>query len=929
MQRQAWEGGRSGQMKYLKVIVVVGFMWAGVVRAEEGSEFFEKKIRPVMVERCYECHSATAKKVKGKFKLDTREDFEKGGDSGAPVVAGEPDKSLLIKAIRYKDEDLAMPPKMKLSDEQIHDFEQWVKMGAPYPSGAKKIETKAVDPVAQMRHFWSFVPPKKSAVPVEHGGWAKSDVDRFVEAKLEEKGLTPGPMADRRTLIRRATFDLTGLPPRIEDVEAFVADQSAEAWEKVIDRLLASPQYGERWGRYWLDVARYADSKGYVFEEERRYPYSYTYRDWVVRAFNEDLPYDQFLVQQIAADQLPLGEDKRPLAAMGFLTLGRRFLNQQADIIDDRIDVVTRGTMGLTVGCARCHDHKFDPIPTADYYSLYGIFASSTEPKDLPDLGTGSVDPKQREAFEKEMKEKEAEVEKFKAKRFEELVAGSRTAAKLEAHLLASLETTGGTREQFRDAATKFSLSRGMVERWYNYMKNTGATHHPVWAPWHALRKLDAKEIASKSAETIAKLAEDKSKPVDPLVLAALSEKPITSMKDVAERYGKLIASFDKKEKLADVNQEAIRGVLYGEGTAANVTMAEAESLFGRDDQSKIRELRKKADALAATHPGAPAKAMVLNDLPTPVNPTIFIRGNAGNPGAAVPRQFLAILSPEKREPFKKGSGRLEFAQAIASKDNPLTARVIVNRVWLGHFGAGIVRTPSDFGTRGLAPTHPELLDYLAVRFMEEGWSIKKLHRLLMKSAVYQQSSEDRPSGRAIDMENTLLWRMNRRRLDFEATRDSLLAASGQLDTMIGGRAVDLPSSNRRTIYGFIDRQNLPALWRAFDFASPDTHSPQRYQTTVPQQALYLMNSPFALEQARHLMMRKEIAGAGEAEKKIRELYRVLYSRDPSADEIAVGVAFVNEEKQKGPAMPARGAMTPWEKYAQVLLASNEFEFID
>ena len=921
-------------MRMVKFIVVVGVVAMGVSRSfaaeADGVEFFEKKIRPVMVERCYECHSATAKKLKGKFKLDSKEDFEKGGESGAAIVPSDPEKSLLIKAIRYKDEDLQMPPKnKKLPDEQIHDFEQWVKMGAPYPATAKKVEAKATDPMAEARKFWSFVPPKKSAVPAIHGGWAKTDIDHFIQAKLEEKGLTPGPMAERRTLIRRATIDLTGMPPRTEDVGAFVADQSPDAWEKVIDRLLASPQYGERWGRYWLDVARYADSKGYVFEEERRYAYSYTYRDWVVRALNEDLPYDQFLIQQIAADQLPLGEDKRPLAAMGFLTLGRRFLNQQADIIDDRIDVVSRGTMGMTVGCARCHDHKFDPIPTADYYSLYGIFASSTEPADPPELGTVANDPKQREAFEKELKEKEAEVEKFKEKRFAELVGGARSAKQIEALLLATLETSGGTKEQFRDAATKHSVSRGMVERWYNYMKNTGSVHHPVWAPWHALRAIEGKDVASKGGGVIARLAEDKSKPINPLVLAALNEKPIASMQDAAARYAKLLASFDKKEKLADASQEQIRQVLYGEGVAANVSIAEADSLFQRDDQSKIRELRKKVDALKATHPGAPAKAMVLNDLPTPVNQTIFVRGNPANPGAAVPRQFLAILSPEKREPFKKGSGRLELAQAIASKSNPLTARVFVNRVWLGHFGRGIVGTPSDFGTRGERPTHPELLDYLAVRFMEEGWSIKKLHRLIMTSAVYQQSSEDRPSGRAIDMENTLLWRMNRRRLDFEATRDSLLFISGQLDQTIGGRPVELPASNRRTIYGFIDRQNLPALWRAFDFASPDTHSPQRYTTTVPQQALYFMNSPFAMEQARHLVMRKEVAGASEAEKKVAAIYRILYSREPSADEIAMGVGFINEEKQKGPAMPARGALTPWEKYAQVLMAGNEFVFVD
>jgi hypothetical protein len=915
------------------VVALVGAA-AGFARGAEptaeGVEFFEKKIRPVMVERCYECHSATAKKLKGKFKLDTKEDLEKGGDSGVVIVSGDAEKSLLIKAVRYKDEDLQMPPKQKLSDGQVKDFEQWVKMGAAYPAAEKKAAAKSPEEqLAEARKFWSFVPPKAQVTPVVHGGWAKTDVDRFVQAKLEERGLTCGPMADRRTLIRRATFDLTGLPPRIEDVESFLADPSPNAFEKVVDRLLASPQYGERWGRYWLDVSRYADSKGYVFEEERRYPYSYTYRDWVVRAFNEDLPYDQFLIQQIAADQLPLGEDKRPLAAMGFLTLGRRFLNQQPDIIDDRIDVVARGTMGLTVACARCHDHKFDPIPTADYYSLYGIFASSVEPADPPSLGGAAVNPQQTAAYEKELKEEEAEVEKFKQKRFGELVAGTRSAKQIESSLLASLETSGGTKEQFRDAATKHSVSRGMVERWHNYIKKTASAHDPVWAPWHALRGIESKEVAAKGSSAIAKLAEDKSKPINPLVLAALNEKPIASMQDAAGRYAKVIAGFDKKEKLADANEEQLRQVLYGELTPTNVSLAEADSLFQRDDQSKIRELRKKVDALTVTHPGAPAKAMVLNDAPTPVNPTIFVRGNAGNPGAAVPRQFLAILSPGKREPFKKGSGRLELAQAIASKSNPLTARVMVNRIWLEHFGFGLVRTPSDFGTRGIAPTHPELLDYLAIRFVEDGWSIKKMHRLIMLSAVYQQSSEDRPSGRAIDMENTLLWRMNRRRLDFEGTRDSLLFASGQLDMTIGGRAVDLPASNRRTLYGFIDRQNLPALWRAFDFASPDTHSPQRYVTTVPQQALYLMNSPFAMEQARHLMMRKEIAEAGEAEKKVGAIYRVLYSREASAEEIAMGVEFVNYEKQKGPAIPARGALTPWEKYAQVLLAGNEFVFVD
>ncbi|MEO6437015.1 MAG: DUF1549 domain-containing protein, partial [Tepidisphaeraceae bacterium] len=353
-------------------------------------EFFESKIRPVLADQCFKCHSAGAEKLKGGLRLDTREGVFRGGESEAPaIVAGDVETSPLITAVRYQEEALRMPPKAKLSEAQIADLEAWVKMGAPYPDSAssKVVLKQSGMTIEAGRKFWSFIPPREPAVPPLQSDWTKGDIDRFILAKLNEKQITPSPRADQRTLLRRATYDLTGLPPTAAEVEAFENDPSANAFEMVIDRLLASPHYGERWGRYWLDVARYADTKGYMFEEERRYAFSYTYRDWVVRAINEDLPYDQFLIQQIAADRLELGEDKRPLAALGFLTLGRRFLNNPHDIIDDRIDVVTRGTMALTVSCARCHDHKYDPIPTADYYSLYGVFASSREPAELPLIG--------------------------------------------------------------------------------------------------------------------------------------------------------------------------------------------------------------------------------------------------------------------------------------------------------------------------------------------------------------------------------------------------------------------------------------------------------------------------------------------------------------------------------------------------------------
>src|SRR3989454_5667605 len=357
-----------------------------------GFDFFERKIRPIFVERCYQCHSAQAEKLKGGLLLDTKEGVLKGGDTGPAIVPGNPEKSLLIKAVRYASEDLQMPPKnKKLSDEQIADLEEWVKMGAPDPRTGQGIAT----PKNSTSKHWAFQPIKPVPLAkVRNTRWIQSPVDTFILAKLEEKGITPHPAADKRTLIRRATFDLIGLPPTPAEVDEFIADKSPDAFDHVVERLLDSPHYGERWARYWLDVARYADTKGYIFEEERRYAFAYTYRDYVIRAFNEDLPYDRFLIEQLAADLLPLGDDKRPLAALGYLTLGRRFLNNQPDIIDDRIDVVSRGMLGLTVSCARCHDHKFDPIPTKDYYSLYGVFQSCNEPNDKPLLGTTALPQK-------------------------------------------------------------------------------------------------------------------------------------------------------------------------------------------------------------------------------------------------------------------------------------------------------------------------------------------------------------------------------------------------------------------------------------------------------------------------------------------------------------------------------------------------------
>jgi hypothetical protein len=767
------------------------------------AEFFEKKVRPVLAEKCYQCHGP--EKQKAGLRLDSAASVRKGGESGPSVIPGEADKSLLVKAVRQADAELKMPPTGKLPDTTIDDIVAWVKMGAPYPEG-----TVAHAAGSESTH-WAFQPVKAPPVPALRipNSETHNPIDAFIGAKLDEKGLAPSALADRVTLIRRLTFDLLGLPPTPAEVDAYVNDPAPDADAKLVDRLLASPRYGERWARHWLDVARYADSKGYLFEEERKFPFSFTYRDYVIRSFNEDLPYNRFIIEQLAADRLDLGDDRRPLAALGYLTLGRRFLNNQQDIIDDRIDVTCRGLLGLTVTCARCHDHKFDPIPTKDYYSLYGVFASSVEPKELPLIET----PQRTAAlaaFEKELAKRQADVAAYRKSQQDLLTTVSRVAAMTPPGLDVAV---------LRTAAL---LGPNPIER----------------------------------------LPADK---------------------------------FDKFSTRAYRNQ--------------------------------LRKLVKQVESLQANSPAAPLRAMALVDAPQPVYPHVFLRGNPGNRGPDVPRQFLAVLAGSDRKPFANGSGRLELARAIADPKNPLTARVLVNRVWMLHFGKGLVGTPSDFGLRCEPPTNPELLDYLADRFVRDGWSIKKLHRLILLSETYRQRTDDRPECVRADPENRLVWKFNRQRLDFEALRDSMLAVAGRLDLTVGGPAVNLlaaPFPPRRTIYGFIDRQNLPGLYRTFDFASPDTHAPRRYATTVPQQALFLMNSPFAVQQAKALAARPDVAGEPDDEARVGAMYRILFGRSPTPTEIDLGARFVEESHQKPDAK-----LTPWEEYAQVLLLANEFVFVD
>ncbi len=936
------------QWKSLTVALCLVAFVQPVLRADppsdsdaKGVEFFERQVRPLLAGRCYQCHTTESKKANGGLLLDSAEGLLKGSDSGPIIEAGASGESLLIQVVRSNDEDVRMPPNgERLTEAQIADLEAWVNMGAPLP----KTDVHENEISVRTRTHWAFQPVSDQAIPpVKQKGWVQTPVDAFVLAALERAGLEPAPHADKRTLIRRATYDLTGLPPTPEEVAAFVADESPGAFATVLDRLLRSEHYGERWGRHWLDVARFATSDG---------PFAFTYRDYVIRAFNEDLPYDEFLVQQIAADQLDLGKDKRPLAALGFLTVGRRFMNNH-DTIDDRIDVVTRGTMALSVSCARCHDHKYDPIPTRDYYGLHGVFASSVAPGELPLLGI-DPDPNEFAKYSIEHQARKAKLDEFMREQ---------QAAVLKQHRSQTAQCLLLSREPKKLAELiqeEFGLSDRKIlqvgaTRWLKWLDTLDHESDPIFSPWFAFAALPDAEFADR-----AKILTDNisTNSLNSLVAQAFSGEPPTTLKDVAERYGKLFQDADKQwqelqnetsqnsnsatsQVLPDSEQEALRQVIYGKDSPGNLPTKRMQQLFPTSSLMQLGPLRAQIDQLNATHPGAPLRAMALVDRPQPKNSRVLIRGNANRLGDEVPRQFLAVLATDEPQPFRQGSGRLELARAIASRENPLTARVIVNRIWLQHFGAGFVSIPDDFGLRSDPPSHPELLDYLAWKFMENGWSMKKMHRLLMLSSVYQQQSDGILRHATADPDNELLSKMNRLRLDFEAMRDTLLFVTGKLDSAIGGRPVPLlkqgqsnlnSNPNRRTVYGVIDRNDLLPLFRYFDFANPDLSTAQREVTSVPQQALFFLNSPFVMQQACSLAARADFQLFDSTAKRVQYVYQQLFQRNPTAAELEQAIRFLAAEELTASDSGPRGSLRPlrpWERFVHVLLMSDEMMFVD
>jgi hypothetical protein len=921
------------------VVLLPAVSWAADVR-------FNEHIRPILAEHCLQCHGPDS----GKREADLRLDIERLAKEHA-IVPGDPEKSELYLRLTSTDSDERMPPPdtgKTLSGAQIRLIRQWILDGARFEG------------------HWAFEPIPNPVVP-ELSDTAATEIDRFVASRLDSAGLKLSPAVSRQQLLRRASFDLIGLPPTWEEVTTFAGDDSPEAYEKVIDRLLDSPRYGERWARHWLDIARYADTLGGSAIGFTKFPFSYTYRDYVIRSFNADLPYDRFVTEQLAADQIGLAANDPALAGLGFLTVGMQYRNPH-DTIDDQIDVVTRGLLGLTVACARCHDHKYDAVPTTDYYSLYATFASSRKPELLPEIAVPDDGNAQASKAYLAYQDELAKRQRLHRDMAREQSVVMRGRLRMQVGLYLT-ELAKGTPEQ--DLSATFlsyrtdDLRPQVLNAWRDYLKEMPADD-PVFAPWMQLAGVEAKEFRQRCSELVEALTKEngdaskfsagqslagKAPRWNPRVLAMLAERKPSSQIGLAEAYGSLFATVqtewlkavlattleaqigakvvpDEDARHADVNSAVnrqLRHYLYAEGTPMAMPDDIAVTLLNRPVRDNLNGRKGAIQNLHLTSPGSPPRAMALHEDMTPADFYVFRRGSAIDRGELVQARFLTALPGSGGRSFSDGKRRLGLAQAIVDPTNPLTRRVIVNWAWQHHFGKALVRTPDDFGTRGQPPTHPQLLDYLASTLEVDGWSLKKLHRRIMLSAVYQQGAIEDSNARIIDPDNKLLWRMPRRRLEFEAMRDSMLAVSGELTTKIGGRPFDLLSKQvqpRRTIYGFVNRDIVSNLASTFDAANPNSCTATRPETNVPQQTLFALNSEFIQDRAAALASVEKIVSAESDEDRIRMLYQRVYSRIPERDELQLAVRYVQTDN-------GTSKTDPWHRLAHALLASNEFIFVD
>jgi len=892
-------------MKLLHVGLLLGAATSGLAAGSNADEFFEMRVRPVLAARCFACHSASRM---GGLDVTSRQALLKGGQSGPAVVPGEPERSLLIQAIQHTHERLKMPLQQpRLSDQEVSDLAAWVKAGAVWPENPAVSVPKSPDYkiTPEQRSFWAFRPIRQPALPqVKNRTWVRSPIDQFLLARMEAQHVSPVRPADRRTLIRRAYFDLIGLPPAAAEVEAFLADRAPGAFAKVVDRLLASPHYGERWGRYWLDLARYSDDR-LESEVEAPYPNSFRYRDWVVKAWNEDMPYDVFVKAQVAGDLMDPANVKKYAPGLGFYALS-------PDTQEDRVDVTGRAFLALTAGCAQCHDHKFDPIPTKDYYALLGVF-TSTKPSELRLVSDDVV--KRYKDHEKRVEEKKAQIRDFlyaQAGQLQEVLAGQ-TARYLRAARKVLAEQSP------RELAERENLDGETLQRWVRYLRRS-SFDHPYLKDWKDESKFDPEAF---QAGVLAVLKERKQVDETNLVRRAEAKKrgPKAQAEVVALENNSYYLWRDLffNDFYGNVFKQEDDGLLYyGPNRGFYESDGTVERFLNGVWKSHLDTLRAELTRLKSELPSNYPFAHIIQDADKPKNERVRISGSAENLGDEVPRRFLSILSDGEPPAFDKGSGRLELAEAIANPANPLTARVIMNRVWLHHFGAGIVRTPSDFGRMGDRPSHPELLDYLAARLIENRWSLKAMHREIMLSAAYALSSEQVEKNFSVDPENRLLWRANLRRLDGEALRDSLLAVSGELDPAVGGPPLRLNDvkNARRTVYGFVSRWKLDSTLSLFDFPNPNTTAEKRLATITPPQQLYFLNGDFVWDRARALAGR--VAGEGpDDDAKVRAAYRRIFARDPLPAELKLGLKFV----QAGTDL--------WTQYARALLNSNEFLFVN
>jgi cytochrome c553 len=796
-----------------------------------GTEFFEKRIRPLLIQHCYSCHSAEAKKLRGHLLLDSRAGVLKGGDSGPVLMPGDPAQSLLVKAVRYEDQELRMPPSGKLSAREIADLETWIRMGAPDPRTASARATVA----NKSRDFWSFRPVQDHPVPAVHdGAWPANAVDRFVLHRLDTAGLVPVEPADRRTLIRRATYDLIGLPGTPEEIDAFLSDDSPQAFARVVERLLASPHYGERWGRHWLDVVRYADSAG--DNSDFPVPQLYKYRNWVIQSIAEDKPYDLFVREQVAGDVMGGANDaerRERIIAAGFLANARRFGSAPEPrypwhlTIEDTIDNLGRTFLGLTINCCRCHDHKFDPLTNEDYYALYGIFQSTRYP--WPGI------------------------EDYKAQQD-----------------LVPLEFT----------------DRALAS-------------------------------AREHRQTLAAL-----------------EATLTQLEAEREAVDRVLV---ETEKLGD-NARRSEGVAEAVKRLDNVGKAVRAAQKQREDFAKQPLAYEAAYAVSEEDAGSRKKIG---------NACIQIKGDPQRLGKEVPRRFPEVLGGMRLPAGAEGSGRLDLARWLTEPNNPLLARVMVNRIWHYHFGKGLVQTPSDFGKQGRPPTHPELLDYLARRFVESGWSIKAMHRLIMLSRTYQLASHERADNARLDLNDDYLWRFRRHRLDAESIRDTLLAASGTLDRSQGGphpfpdqRKWDFTEhkvfkavyeTQRRSVYLMTQRVYRHPFLDLFDGAATNASTDRRIVSTTPLQALYLMNDPFIATQAKAFAARM-LADRPDDEARIRWAFLLLMGRPPGAEEEIHARDYLDQVRarvQAGDTAANQQDAVAWESLSRVLFMTSELIYVN